>query len=369
MKTNLIQESFLPLPILQPPLLTPPSSNQIQATASKRATFRKFMAEAPIRVNEWSLKQVCQEPTIHFSDSSGELRKKFIESIREAKKSIEIMTFTFSDSEIIQLLLQKVKEGVQVTIAIDKDHMGSLLPHKDLIKLITRNAGDGRVHHKLMAIDGETVWIGSANFSPEALLKQNNTMVQTHSKELAQAIHEEIGAFSGICKRDPKPLPPFEVEGQTLELLFFPHVPFGVLNSPEKAINDAGKQRIIEMINEAKKSLRFAICVWTDPDLAKAVINAKNRGVDVQVILWKKAESAEIAKLFEQENIKVIEKPHLSLMHNKWMFVDEQQFLNCSANWSKSWFSRNDESALIIQNVSHTQKQGLNDYWDQLLNA
>lgn len=364
-----IQMPFLAMHVLQPPLRTLPSSDQIQATASKRATFRKFMAEAPVRVGELALKQVCQEPAVHFSDASGELREKFIESIREAKKSIEIMTFTFSDNEIIQLLLQKAKEGVDVTIAIDKDHMSSLHPYRDQIKLITRITGEGRVHHKIMVIDEETVWIGSANLSPEAMLKQNNTMIQTRSKELAQAIHKEIEAFSGIGKRDPKPLPPFEVDGQTLELLLFPHVPFGVPNSPEKAINDAGKQRIIEMINEAKTSLQLAVCVWTDLDLAKAVINAKKRGVDVQVILWKKEDSLEVANLFEREKIMVVEKPRLPLMHNKWMIVDNQQFLNCSANWSKSWFSRNDESALIIKNLSQAQKQGLNDYWIKLLNS
>lgn len=325
------------------------------------------MAEAPLRIEQLSVRQIESPSTIYHSGPSGELRKKFLESLQGAKKSIECMTFTFSDPEILNLLLQKASEGIRVTVAIDRGHMQALLPYKDKINIVTRDEGEGRVHHKVTVIDGEQVWIGSANFSPDALLKQSNTMLHLRNKELAQAMHEEIEAFSSLRTRNPTLLPPIQVEGQTIELLLFPHVPFDAINPPEKALNEAGKQRIIDMINNAHSSIRLAVCVWTDMDLAKTVVDAKKRGVEVEVLFWKRADSAQVASYFDAAGIRVIEKPNLHLMHNKWMLVDNERFLNCSANWSKSWFSRNDESAIILNNLTPSQKQFVNDYWNELL--
>jgi phosphatidylserine/phosphatidylglycerophosphate/cardiolipin synthase-like enzyme len=121
------------------------------------------------------------------------------------------------------------------------------------------------------------------------------------------------------------------------------------------------------MIEKARLNLRFAICVWTDPDLMKAVIDAKNRGIGIEVIVWKREEST--LQALEQAGITITQKRHLPLMHNKWMIADDEDFLNCSANWSKSWFSRNDESAVIINKLTDKQKQSLLAYWKQLLTA
>ncbi len=307
------------------------------------------------------------EADIHFSDASGQLKQEYIQSISEAKSSVEIMTFTFSDPEMINLLAKKANEGVKITIVIDAGHRGSLISHADKFTLLTRTAGEGRVHHKITVIDQETVWIGSANLSPNALTLQNNTMICLKSREMAQALHEETEVFLGTRKRSPTPLPPISINGQQVELLMFPHVPFEAANPPEKALNDFGKKRILQMIEKARLNLRFAICVWTDPDLMKAVINAKNRGVNIEVIVWKREEST--LQALEQAGITITQKRHLPLMHNKWMIADDEDFLNCSANWSKSWFSRNDESAVIINKLTDKQKQSLLTYWKQLLTA
>lgn len=342
-----------------------PSSVEVPSyRRSTRATFRKFLAEAQTQIN-WA----SPGPSIHFSTPSGELREAFLETIRQAKISIVCMTFTFSDPELIELLVQKAEVGVKVAVAIDKGHENFLWPYRDKITLITKDASQGRLHHKIMVVDQEKIWIGSANFSPEALLKQNNTMIHLESKELALALHQELEALSGVRKRNPVQPPPIKMEGHTIELLLFPRVPFGVANSPEKMLNEAGKKRIIEMIDSAKTSLRFAVSVWTDPDLASAVIRAKQRGVAVQVLVWKKSDSREIVSLFEREKILVIEKPHLTLMHNKWALIDNEHFLNCSANWSKSWFARNDESAILIHSLTLQEQQSLNDCWNELSNS
>ena len=337
---------------------------QYAIEALEKASTKSFGIQA---IDAPSGESAVAEATIHHSDPSGKLKEEYIQSISEAKSSIVILTYTFSDPDVINLLVKKAGEGIKVTIVVDKDHMGSLLPHAGKFSLLTRLTGEGRLHHKITVVDQESVWIGSANLSPDALTKQNNTVIRLKSKEMATALHEEMEVFLGTRERSSKPLPPITINGQKIELLLFPNVPFGVPNSPEKKLNDYGKKRILEMINGASKSLRFAVCVWTDPDLMQAVIAAKQRGVNVEVIVWKKEESTLSA--LELAGINITQKPHLPLMHNKWMLVDDEDFLNCSANWSKSWFSRNDESSIIINKLTDQQRQNLLEYWTKLLLA
>jgi phosphatidylserine/phosphatidylglycerophosphate/cardiolipin synthase-like enzyme len=350
--------------------------------SSPKAGFRKFLAEASIHpgihalqaqevkaINDLSLNQVGKEAEIYHSDRSGELKRTFLKTLAEAKESIVCMTFSFSDQEILDLLLQKAEEGVKVTLVIDKNHMGLAAPYASTFTLLTRKEGEGRIHHKITVLDEAAVWIGSANFSPDALTRQSNTMIYLESKEMAKALHEEMEVFLGTRQRTGISLPPLMIKGQEVELLLFPNVPFGVGNSPERALNEYGKKRILDLINNATSSLRLAVCVWTDTELAEAVINAKNRGVKVEVLLWKEVESMAVAGMLRRAGISVTQKPQLPLMHNKWMVVDNEHFLNCSANWSKSWFSRNDESAILLNNLNQSQKKHLSDYWNVLITS
>jgi phosphatidylserine/phosphatidylglycerophosphate/cardiolipin synthase-like enzyme len=337
----------------------------LQAIQKTSATTNVKKSTGVHAVTSQSTDNSPQEASILFSDESGKLKDQYLTSLSDAKSSILIMSYTLSDPEVINMLAKKANEGKKITIVIDKDHMGSVLPFADKFSLLTRKGSEGRIHHKITVIDQETVWIGSANLSPEAFTRQSNTMIYLKNREMAAALHEEMEAFAGLRQRSSRPLPPLIINGQKVELLLFPHVPFGIKNSPEQALNSYGKARLIEMIQNAQTSLRFAICVWTDPEIMQAVIQAKNRGVNVEVIVWKEEESTVLAS--KLAGIKITPKPHLPLMHNKWMIVDDESFFNTSANWSRSWFSRNDESAVIINNLTPQQKQGLLDYWKRLL--
>ena len=342
---------------------------QWTGTVSSRTAAVILPAPKTAEIAGLPLPEPGKDPVIYHSDANKKLRQAFLKSIADAKKSILIMTFTFSDEEIINLLVKKANEGVKVTIIIDKDQMNSVLKHANVLTLITRRIGEGRIHQKVMVLDEAVVWIGSANFSPEALTLKNNTMIGVYSPEMAKALHEEKEAFMGLRKRVSTPFPPIMIGGQKVEMLLFPCVPYGVENPPEKELNAYGKKRVLELINQAKANLRLAICVWTDPDLAQAVIQAKQRGVQVEILLWKAEESAAICNTFRNAGISVIEKPHLFTMHNKWMLVDNTTFFNGSANWSRSWFTRNDETAIILNNLRREQEQYLIDYWNALLRS
>ena len=103
---------------------------------------------------------------------------------------------------------------------------------------------------------------------------------------------------------------------------------------------DDTKKPIVDAIDSAKTSLKIKMFVFSDPDLINAVIAAKKRGVNVQVMLNParrsgEEENSETRKLLEDAGIEVKDSnPEFGLTHEKSMVIDEEVALIKSLNWA-----------------------------------
>jgi len=103
--------------------------------------------------------------------------------------------------------------------------------------------------------------------------------------------------------------------------------------------DDTGKP-ILDAINAATKTLRIKMFVFSDPDLIKAVIAAKGRGVKIQVMLNParrdgEEENAETRKALEKVGIDVKDSnPDFGITHEKSMVVDDETAFIKSLNWA-----------------------------------
>ena len=102
--------------------------------------------------------------------------------------------------------------------------------------------------------------------------------------------------------------------------------------------DDTGKP-IIDAINAAKKSIRVKMFIFSDPDLIKAVIAAKDRGLKVHVMLNParrsgEEENEETRKTLEKAGIEVKDSnPDFGITHEKSMVVDDETAFVKSLNW------------------------------------
>jgi cardiolipin synthase A/B len=103
---------------------------------------------------------------------------------------------------------------------------------------------------------------------------------------------------------------------------------------------DDTKKPIVEAINAAVRSIKIKMFVFSDPDLIEAVIAAKKRGIDVQVMLNParrsgEEENADTRKLLEAAGIEVKDSnPKFGLTHEKSMVIDEETAFVKSLNWA-----------------------------------
>ena len=108
---------------------------------------------------------------------------------------------------------------------------------------------------------------------------------------------------------------------------------------------------IVNALGGARKTVLVQAYSFTSQRIAKALLDAKKRGVDVRVILDRSqtSERYSSADFLANSGIAVaIDRAH-AIAHNKVMVIDNQTVITGSFNFTKAAEQRNAENLLIIR--------------------
>ena len=127
------------------------------------------------------------------------------------------------------------------------------------------------------------------------------------------------------------------------------------------------QQLLVDSINAAQKSIRVQAYSFTNSVIAKALIDAKNRGVNVQVIVDKSqhSERYSIVTLLINAQIDVYIDIHPAIAHNKVMIFDNASVFTGSFNFTKAAQQKNAENGLLINDANLAQQYA--DNWQKRL--
>ncbi|OGU60972.1 MAG: hypothetical protein A2X64_02915 [Ignavibacteria bacterium GWF2_33_9] len=119
--------------------------------------------------------------------------------------------------------------------------------------------------------------------------------------------------------------------------------------SPNGGCTDA----IVKAINNAKKMVLVQAYSFTSDPIAKAIVDAHKRGVQVQVVLDKsqRTERFSSADFVAHAGIKVYVGSKHKIAHNKIMIIDFDIVITGSFNFTKSAEESNAENVLIIKST------------------
>lgn len=121
---------------------------------------------------------------------------------------------------------------------------------------------------------------------------------------------------------------------------------------------------ILREIEAAKQELLVAVYAFTSDDLAGALIQAKKRGVAVQVVVdreFDRTNETSKGKFLDAQKIPVrrvsgttstVGDKDPGLMHQKFAVVDRRVVFTGSYNWTHSAEKRNDENLLVFRDAS-----------------
>lgn len=151
-------------------------------------------------------------PTIHIGSATlenyfapdNQVMDHILDLVANARTSIEVMAFAFTDKRLAALLQKKSESGVKVRCLFDRRQArGKFSSFNDLkrAKLATLSPNKyGVMHHKVIIIDNDIVITGSFNFSKNADKRNDENVLVIHCPTLAKIYQDEFNR----CRRGLK---------------------------------------------------------------------------------------------------------------------------------------------------------------------
>lgn len=275
-----------------------------------------------------------------------------LEAIRGAKKSIELETYMFTNydasAQLVQALIERQKAGVDVRVILEANpyippKMGEPLPenpNKATIQAllaggikVKRSSPKFRFTHvKGMVIDSQVAYIMTMNFTNSGL---------TSNREYV------------VVDRDPTDVAEVQriFHADWEELTYKPKDPDLVV-SP-----DNSRQKIVKLIDSAKKSLMVQVEFLSDPEIAQHLGARAKAGVDVKVQcaffepdpVTGRDTVGFTTKLLKDAGVEQIRFGKSIKMHAKMMIVDGSKAYVGSENFTANSLDNNREVGIILQ--------------------
>ena len=161
-----------------------------------------------------------------------------------------------------------------------------------------------------------------------------------------------------------------------ISLSLFAPFPVVYADSIETGYSPEGTalQLVLKTINSAQQEIRLMGYSFTSPEVAGALVRAKQRGLDVKVVLdWKantgKQNQASLAamNLLVNAGIPVRTVSQYKIMHDKVIITDGRNVETGSFNFSRAAARSNSENALVIRDypvLANTYLQHWQTRWE-----
>jgi phosphatidylserine/phosphatidylglycerophosphate/cardiolipin synthase-like enzyme len=286
------------------------------------------------------------------------------DAINEAKQSVWLEIYLLTNTKIIRALEDAAHRGLDVRVMLEPHPygMGSASPRKTLDKLSAAgvkaqptSSNFSLTHEKGMIIDKQTVYIMTCNFSRTALGGSSSTTNREYG--IIDANAQDVQAVSTIFNGDWEHTTPQYTDPN-------------LVVSPNNSRN-----AFASLINGTHKTLAIEAEEMQDSQIEQDLVNAAQRGVQVQVILPAPSNSSSESANSDSnsQGISTIKQAGIQVkgdsqlyMHAKIIIVDGQQAFVGSENISAASLDHNRELGVIVsdQNVLKTLQQTFQQDWD-----
>ena len=276
---------------------------------------------------------------------------ELVKLINSAKSEIDFAIYGLrGQNEVLQALIEAQKKGVIIKGVVDSDSHDKnyYTDTKELYKYfkIVSDHQSYIMHNKFFVIDAQTVWSGSSNISDtgtggynanNALVISDTVIANIYREEFNQMfydkkfhIHKELMTAKNIHTKD------------SIVSVYF---------SPK---SNTYKNGIKELISNAKSYIYIPIFYLTRKDLAEDLLEAKNRGVEIKIILDATAARNRYSmhKYLRKHGVTVKVEHFGGKMHIKSIIVDDKYIVSGSMNLTKAGNSKNDENTIIVHNTN-----------------
>lgn len=280
-------------------------------------------------------------PIIFYSNQCRQdLRSTIIKAIKSAKSSIHLVMFGLSDEKVIKELKSASEKHIKMNVFYDSHSSPEIDFQNNVAKNIKKSY---LMHQKILVLDNTTVFLGSANMTKSSLSMHDNLIIGIHSPEIASFLSEKTPFSSGRINKN--------INLQEVEIWLLPDS------------KNAALEKLVNLIQTAKKKIKIAMFTLTHPLLIDELIKAKKRGIEVSIVVDCHSgigASAKAVEKLKKEGVNVLLSCGTELLHHKYLYIDEKTLVCGSANWTKAAFHKNKDLILIINNLQPPQISFMN---------
>lgn len=289
-----------------------------------------------------------EPPKFYSNQCQQDVRATLLAAIRNASSSIHLVMFGLSDRSILTALKEKIQNNIPAKIYYDAGASPKIFRY--LFGSDVRAVKNtGLMHQKILVLDDAMVFIGSANMTTASLKMHDNLVLGFVSPAIAKFLQSHEPFTPGYFQT--------KFGKQELELWLLPDPRGHALAHLRKKIRNA------------KKSIKIALFTFTHPGLVDEVIEAKERGLRVSIVIDKHASlgsSAKTVKRLQEAGINVLLNQGVQLLHHKFIYIDEEMLVMGSANWTKAAFYKNSDCILSLNRLNPEQKKFMNSLWRRI---
>lgn len=303
--------------------------------------------------------------TVAFGPGTGtNLVDAFIPSVDGAASTIDGAFYEIRYQPFVDALIRAKNRGVAIRLVTDSDYITNTFTQQ-LIQAGISVKGDNRsalMHNKYAVIDSQYVWMGSTNVTDTCNANNFNNTILWKSSSLAQIYKtdfDEMYVNNQFTKTASPSTPDQQKVTVTTSTASFP---VEVYFAPE----DDPITQLINVVNNAKYNLYFDYFSFTDDNLRTAIVNAKNRGVNVEGLFdmsqyQSNGPYGELAYLAKESiPVSIADNPYGGKLHDKVLIVDKGYtsavVATGSFNASSNANDSNSENLMIIHDKATADK-------------
>lgn len=270
-----------------------------------------------------------------------------IDAIHNAKKSLRVKMFLFTDPALINALIDAQKRGVRVRVMLNPSRRNgaeeNIETHKILeaagIEVRDSNPNFVLTHEKSMVVDDELAFVKSINWETKNFTETRDYAVVTAHKH---EVDEVILCFEADWeRRDFNP-------GDEATLIW---------------CRGNGRTRIANFIDEAKHTLFVQNERFQDMIIIERLVRAASRGVKVHVMARpphtlkseKLVEGVGGLRIMDDVGIKIHKLKHLKL-HGKMLLADGCRAIIGSINLAPGSFDDRRELAIEVHDADIVER-------------
>lgn len=309
--------------------------------------MKKWLVALPIALLFMSTDSYAKSTLQMKMISATSVAQEALQIISQAKRgnNVNVEMYEFTNLQLAQALIDAESRGASVKVIMDasykKDDITQQMLQQAGIPVERMNVGsDGYKdidHVKFLQV-GNTLLVGSVNWG-----KWSDRTFDQDVEISGRVISVEGRIFFSYDWWQAR-------NGAYIRNTRFP-LGFGRY---QLLVDGQIEPAILDGINEAKHSIVVHMFAMDSKSLMRALLNAKARGVSVQVVLdshYQRYFNAKAYRMLKNAGINVTYDPYKVVLHEKMIDIDNGQIVIMgSANWTNSGMNDNHELDVEIYN-------------------